>query len=131
MYDSGKIILGIIIFLGLFTFPTWYLFTDGETARMPELVLPEGEEQIECIDNAEFMRASHMDLLNDWRDKVVRNGERIFTSSTGKQYEMSLTKTCLGCHSRKEEFCDRCHNYMEVTPYCWDCHVESLQPESK
>jgi hypothetical protein len=37
---------------------------------------------------------------------------------------MSLTRTCLDCHSNKAEFCDRCHTYMAVDPYCWDCHVE-------
>jgi len=131
MYDSGKIIAGIIIFLGIFTFPTWYLFTGGESAKMPELVLPEEENKNKCVYDADVMRASHMDLLNDWRDKVVRNGERIFTSTEGKKFEMSLTKTCLGCHTQKVEFCDRCHHYMEVTPYCWDCHVDPSQAGSK
>ncbi len=130
MYDSGKIIAGIIVFLGIFTFPTWYLFTGGERGKMPELVLPEEENKKECIYDAEVMRASHMDLLNDWRDKVVRDGNRIFTSPKGKKIEMSLTKTCLGCHSEKAKFCDRCHNYLEVNPYCWDCHVDPSQLEN-
>ena len=39
---------------------------------------------------------------------------------------MSLTNTCLGCHSNKAQFCDQCHNYLEVTPYCWDCHVDPI-----
>jgi len=28
------------------------------------------------------------------------------------------------CHTDKAKFCDRCHNYVGVTPNCWDCHVE-------
>ena len=28
---------------------------------------------------------------------------------------MSLSNTCLDCHSNKAEFCDRCHNYASVT----------------
>jgi hypothetical protein len=36
---------------------------------------------------------------------------------------MSLTGTCLDCHSDKEKFCDACHTYSAVDPYCWDCHV--------
>jgi hypothetical protein len=36
---------------------------------------------------------------------------------------MSLTNTCLDCHPNKDTFCDRCHNYMAVSPYCWDCHI--------
>jgi len=27
------------------------------------------------------------------------------------------------CHSNKKEFCDKCHNYMAVVPYCWSCHI--------
>jgi hypothetical protein len=30
----------------------------------------------------------------------------------------------MGCHVNKSEFCDRCHDYTAVTPYCWECHVE-------
>lgn len=124
MFDSGKIFLGIIIFVALFTYPVWYLFTTGEAAKKPGLVLPEGEDQLECVHSAEFMRASHMDLLNDWRDKVVREGQRIYINPAGNKFEMSMTKTCIGCHSNKAEFCDQCHNYLEVNPYCWDCHID-------
>ncbi len=88
------------------------------------------EDQKECVNTAEYMRTSHMDLLNDWRDKVVRENIR-FTSINGKKTEMSLTKTCMSCHSNKEQFCDQCHNYLEVTPYCWDCHVEPKKPETE
>jgi hypothetical protein len=38
---------------------------------------------------------------------------------------MSLSNTCLDCHSNKAEFCDRCHNYASVSPYCWDCHIDN------
>jgi nitrate/TMAO reductase-like tetraheme cytochrome c subunit len=36
---------------------------------------------------------------------------------------MSLSQTCLGCHSNKEKFCDSCHTYSGVKPNCWNCHV--------
>jgi hypothetical protein len=129
MYDSGKIILGLMVFVVLVTYPTWYLFTGGETAPMTDLAYPENEDQKECVYSAEYMRASHMDLLNDWRDKVVREGHRTYTTTTGKKFEMSMTNTCLGCHSNKAQFCDKCHNYLEVSPYCWDCHVDPSQLE--
>jgi hypothetical protein len=70
------------------------------------------------------MRATHMEMLDEWRDRVVREGERMYQASDGKSYEMSLTHTCLECHSNKAEFCDACHNYTAVTPYCWDCHID-------
>ncbi|MFC2084034.1 sulfate reduction electron transfer complex DsrMKJOP subunit DsrJ [Bacteroidota bacterium] len=128
MYDSGKIILGIIIFLGLFTCPIWFNIASGKAEIKPNIVLPAKEDQEKCINSAEYMRLLHMDLLNDWRDKVVRENER-FILINGKKYEMSLTKTCMDCHSNKTEFCDQCHNYLGVTPYCWDCHVEPQKME--
>ena len=124
MYNSGKIIIGIIIFLGIFTSPIWYDLAIGKTTDKPVLVLPKGEDQQECVRSAEYMRDNHMEMLNEWRDEVVRNNNRDYTSPDGKHYEMSLTKTCLNCHANKAEFCDQCHNYAGVTPYCWDCHVE-------
>ena len=36
---------------------------------------------------------------------------------------MSLQNECMRCHSNKKKFCDECHNYMAVKPYCWDCHI--------
>ena len=131
MYNSGKILIGIIVFLILFTSPIWYDLAIGNPTIKPNLVLPTGEDQKECVMSAEYMRDNHMELLDVWRDDVVRNGNRTFTTSSGKKFEMSLTKTCLGCHSNKAEFCDQCHNYLGVSPYCWECHVDPKKLEIK
>ena len=64
-----------------------------------------------------------MRLLDRWRDDAVRRAERIATTWDGRRYEKSLTRTCLGCHTDREAFCDRCHAYVAVSPYCWDCHL--------
>jgi hypothetical protein len=76
------------------------------------------------------MRADHMQLLDLWRHSVVREGKRIYVNPDGKEYNMSLSNTCLDCHSNKAEFCDRCHNYASVRPYCWDCHIENPKESS-
>ena len=131
MFDSGKIIIGLIVFIGLFSFPLWKYATGGEVTKKPNLVLPPKADVIECVNTTEYMHSSHMDLLNEWRDEVVRKGKRIYISPSGKKFNMSLTKTCLSCHSNKEQFCDRCHSYMGVDPYCWDCHLENKNPENK
>ena len=131
MFDSGKIIIGLILFLGIFTFPIWYNETGGEVAKKPNIILPAKGEVNECVNTTDYMHSSHMNLLNEWRDDVVRKGKRIYTSPTGKKFKMSLSKTCLSCHSNKSQFCDRCHNYLGVNPYCWDCHVEPKNPEKK
>ena len=62
---------------------------------------------------------------NEWREEVVRDGDRIMVGIDGEMYEKNLAVTCIfACHSNREEFCDRCHGYVGVEPFCWDCHAE-------
>ena len=124
MRDRGVIYFGLLIFLGLITFPVWHDLAAGTTSRGPQPILPAQEKQ--CVAPVSFMRTSHMQMLMDWRDKVVRHGTHSIGAWNGKTYTMSLTKTCLssGCHSNKADFCDRCHNYAAVSVSCWDCHVD-------
>jgi hypothetical protein len=129
MYDAGKVIVGLFIFLALVTSPLWFNAMTEEEAGVPELKPPPRGETA-CVKDGEWMRASHMDLLNEWRDEVVRNADRWYTFTVGEEERTvakSLTLTCLDCHSNKDEFCDTCHDYMAVAPYCWDCHVETKE----
>lgn len=121
MYNANKIIPGLIIFLGLVTFPFWSNIGRAAYER-PELKLPPIEK--ECVEPKEWIRSEHMRLLNDWR-VAVRGNTRLYTNMAEKTFDMSLTKTCLSsqCHANKAEFCDRCHNALAVVPSCWDCHV--------
>ncbi|MFH1626001.1 MAG: sulfate reduction electron transfer complex DsrMKJOP subunit DsrJ [Pseudomonadota bacterium] len=121
MYDRGKVIAGLIVFLCLITFPIWYNVVSGKAAYRPELKI--ATEEKNCVEPLQYMREGHMQLLNNWRETVVREGERIYAAADGKKYTMSLSNTCLSCHSNKADFCDRCHNYVNVTPTCWNCHV--------
>ncbi len=122
MRDTGWIIIGLVIFVILVTYPIWYNAASGKAEYVPDLVYP--AEATECVKSTEYMRASHMDLLDEWRDEVVREGDRIFVAANGVAYDKSLVNTCMDCHTSKEDFCDRCHNYMAVgTPLCWECHV--------
>ena len=122
MYDSKKIISGLLIFAALFTSPFWYDSFNGKALERPNPVLPTKENQKECVASLEFMRRDHMELLNQWRTEVVRDGMTFYTSASGREYEMRFTQTCLGCHPNTSQFCDQCHNYVSVNPYCWDCH---------
>jgi len=121
MRDTGRIYLGLVVFLALITFPVWYNMVSGGEAGAPELTLPAGETQ--CVADTAYMRTEHMQLLMNWRDEVVRDNDRIYTAPDGRVYYKSLTDTCLGCHEQKDQFCDKCHDYVSVAPYCWDCHV--------
>jgi len=122
MYDAGKIVPGLVVFLGLATFPVWYNVASGGEARAPEIEKPANSTQ--CVADAAYMRREHMQVLNAWRDEAVRNADRVFVAADGRRFNKSLTGTCLGCHQQKAAHCDRCHDYLSVTPYCWDCHVD-------
>jgi hypothetical protein len=123
MRDRGAIYTGLLIFLALITFPVWHDLAARTTSRGPQPILPTQEKQ--CVAPLNYMRKSHMRLLMDWRDTVVRHGAHSFKAFNGKAYTMSLTGTCLtGCHTNKADFCDRCHNYAGVSVYCWECHVD-------
>jgi [DsrC]-trisulfide reductase subunit J len=157
MYDGGKIIVGLIVCLAFFLSP--FIYDAGTTAKAPVPELTEkAKEAKECVESTPYMRAWHMQLLDQWRHEVVRNAERTYRPArkardmrldqqlidqwrhavsdgtrrympkSDKVYEKSLQKTCLDCHSNKSKFCDECHNYMGINPYCWDCHIE---PEEK
>ena len=108
MYDAGKIIIGIVIFLCLITLPILYNAATGKGDYTPELDV--GTQEKACVEPTTFMKASHMQMLDEWRDSVVRDGKRLYVASDGKKYDMSLTRTCLGCHAKKEKFCDQCHD---------------------
>jgi hypothetical protein len=127
MFSAGKVIIGLIIFLGLFSFPLWYNGATGKATEIPDLVYPANETQ--CVAGKEYMKSNHMDLLNRWRDDVVRRDQRVFVTEDGRKFVMSLQNTCMDCHANKAQFCDRCHNYMAVSPYCWDCHVQPEENE--
>jgi hypothetical protein len=129
MHDAGKIILGLAVFVGVSAFPIWYNVAFGKGAYTVELEPPpNGAKQCVAETANGYMRAEHMHILDEWRNIVVREGKRPKVTVAGKDYDYSLSKTCMDCHSNKEKFCDSCHTPAGVAPMCWDCHVA---PEGK
>jgi hypothetical protein len=126
MRDRPIIYAGLAAFLLFATFPLWQNLPATAAATGPAVKLPAAAKQ--CVAPLEYMKTSHMDLLLDWREQVVRQESRDFTAFNGQHYTKSLTSTCLKqCHTiGKGEFCDRCHNYAAVSLACWDCHVDAL-----
>jgi len=126
MYDKNKIIPIIIVFVILITFPLWYNL--GKTASKPDLkidtpVIQQMKEK-QCIEPKAAMKTLHMKILDEWRHEVVRgDSNRFYTAADGKVYEKSLQNGCMKCHANKTQFCDQCHNYLQVKPACWDCHI--------
>jgi len=121
MHDTGKVLVGLGVFAVLVTAPVWYGLGPGRgKGQPPELEKPTTAKQ--CVEPTVFMRAQHMELLDEWRDTVVRDANRVYVASDGKHHTISLTGTCLGCHEDPEKFCIRCHTYAGVEVFCWDCH---------
>jgi len=128
MKDKKKILAGLAVFIAAITFPFWYNM--GKAAPAPEVELTAKAKAAKvCVMPTAYMKANHMQLLDVWRHNVVRNGERAFVNAEGQLFNMSLSNTCLDCHSNKAQFCDRCHNYASVRPYCWDCHIDNPKGE--
>jgi hypothetical protein len=126
MSDRPLILAGLTLFVGLITTPIWHGALDRKGAlAAPAVTLPSTEKQ--CVAPTNYMRASHMQLLEHWRDEAVRDGRRQFVAFNGKVYDKNPTRTCLTqCHTDRKEFCERCHDYAGVSdPDCWNCHNDS------
>ena len=132
MRDIGKIVFVLVLVLGFVALP--FLLNFGKSTPLPEPDLDtpviNQMEVKQCIFPAEEMKKKHMQVLDGWRDDVVRCGDRYFEFN-GELYEKSLQNTCMKCHSNKAKFCDRCHSYTNVKPYCWDCHIAPKEKENK
>ena len=120
MYNAKAVLVGIVIFVALFTSPFW-LSMMGQDYKSTGIELPKGEK--ECIEDVQFMRDQHMRLLNEWRDEALRKENRVYVATSGKKWNISLQNTCLKCHSNYKEFCEKCHTANGVDPYCWTCHI--------
>ncbi|MGM0418381.1 MAG: sulfate reduction electron transfer complex DsrMKJOP subunit DsrJ [Thermodesulfobacteriota bacterium] len=124
MSDKIKVLAGFIIFVAVISVPFW--INAGNDKDAPEPVLSDKAKQAgQCIE--ENMASEHMAILDIFRDTVVRDGDRIYENSNGEKFNMSLSTgpdSCLGCHESKADFCDKCHDYASVDPYCWECHID-------
>jgi len=130
-YDLKYILLGLAIFFGLVISPILPNLGKIVAAPSPKLDTPAiqklAEKERQCVMPTPYMRANHMQMLIDWREAVVRNGNREFINPEGKKFTVSLSNTCMECHSNKTQFCDQCHNFVAVTPNCWGCHLDKEQ----
>jgi cytochrome c len=121
----GIIALGLVIFIIVITFPSWY--GKGKSTPPPLLSLDTPAiaqlKEKRCVEDKSYMRANHMKMLAAWRDEAVREGNRLYMAKNGRTFEKSLTGTCIQCHANKEQFCDRCHKYVGAKPTCFSCHI--------
>ena len=69
MKKNRNIIIGLLIFIGLVSIPFW--FNLNKSAKQPKISLDTPEIQAleikKCIEETDYMRAKHMELLADWK----------------------------------------------------------------
>jgi hypothetical protein len=121
MGGRTMIVAGLAVFVGLVTSPAWV----GTGHGVPDLVLPAGFAA--CVEPKATIRREHPALLSRWRDSVVRDSQEMYRTSDGRDVRMSLSGTCLGCHTEPAKFCDRCHDWVGVHPKCFGCHVRPME----
>jgi len=108
-------------------------FTGGAAAageppasRVPKPALEAGKGD-KCVDDVEFMRRNHMNLLKHQRDDTVHRGIRT---------ERFSLNHCIECHASKKNnrvvgtdrnFCQGCHSYAAVSLDCFECHASKAK----
>jgi len=97
-----------------------YVFARGPGDPDPFLQMPE-ERFKYCVEDGEYMRFHHWELLQQVRDEVVREGK-----SGGVTFDQ-----CRVCHENRAGFCDRCHAAANVRPDCFGCHYFPETPEKE
>ena len=124
MLDGGRVLGGIAILLVVVAGPAWL----GSARGVKLEALPKPPADDRCIEPREQMRKDHPALLASWRKRVVRLGDHVHDKDDGRSVRISLTQTCLGCHGKASEFCDKCHARTAVTLSCWQCHATVAKP---
>jgi len=96
------------------------------TSGLPGPVIPLPTIGGQCVEDTDFMRREHMELLLHQRDETVHRGVR--------NTRHSLTG-CIGCHARRDtqgrfvrvdapgQFCATCHQFAAVSMDCFECHA--------
>ena len=93
----------------------------------PFPTIPKGMGE-KCVEDTQFMRRNHMELLMHKRDETMRQGIRT------TKYSL---KECISCHAvngpdgkpvsinSEKHFCRACHSYAAVSPDCFLCHAST------
>ena len=87
---------------------------------LPKLERGKGEK---CVEDTQFMRRNHMDLLKHQRDETMRKGIRTTKHSLKQCVECHASEKTGSVAASKEDFCAACHSYASVKLDCWDCHA--------
>ena len=100
----------VILFPLVYSFAA-FVYSDDLTNAGPFLERPDPKYE-NCVRDTEYMRFHHWELLRSTREEIVRYGIRGEVSLDG----------CRDCHTSRENFCNKCHDAVSLTPDCFGCH---------
>ncbi len=92
------------------------------SSRVPQPLI-EPARGGQCLEDPDFMRRNHPELLKHQRDETLRGGVRT---------EKHSLKACIACHaspttgsvaSKNTDFCISCHTFTGVKMDCFGCHT--------
>jgi hypothetical protein len=120
--NTGIAVLAILIILIPFGYSlVAAVFASG--ADETELFLEKPDAMYtKCVEDTEYMRYHHWELLRQVRDEVVREGV--------KTWKFGLDD-CWTCHTSRQRFCDQCHNASNVQLLCFNCHYDPDAPSEE
>ncbi|MEW5768824.1 MAG: Hdr-like menaquinol oxidoreductase cytochrome c subunit [Pseudomonadota bacterium] len=87
---------------------------------LPKLEHGKGDK---CVEDEDFMRRHHPDLLKHQRNETMRKGIRTTKYSLKKCVECHASEKTGSVAASKQDFCVACHSYAAVKLDCWDCHA--------
>lgn len=137
MHKFSQFFVALVAGIAVFV-TAWFFMQAGHhgslTATAADVIVPTRADvtkgapvdSSKCILPTDYMRAHHMQVLDKWRKESVRKGNRTFVNKEGVHFDKSLN-TCLGCHGSNPMFCFMCHEYANVKPTCWNCHLSPME----
>jgi len=127
---ATKVIILVLLCMSSITGVVFAAQEDKLASGVPMPVIPMGQGDT-CVEDTDFMRRNHMDMLKHQRDETMLRGLRA---------EQHSLKECISCHavngpdskpvtvSSPQHFCRSCHDYAAVSIDCFQCHAS--RPES-
>ena len=120
MLRKNKGRIAAVILVVVILLPIGY-YAIGDTVSQtadPFLLMPD-PQYTECVKDTKYMRFHHMDLLKEIREETVREGIR---------GDIHLAD-CRKCHEDRNQFCNRCHNIVNLNLDCFGCHNYPETPQ--
>jgi len=121
----------MVVVLVCITTAAYAAKTETVKSGVPLPIIPMGQGD-SCVEDTDFMRRNHMNLLKHQRDETMLKGIRT------EQYSL---KECISCHvvngpdatpvtvASPQHFCRSCHDYAAVNVDCFQCHASRPEIE--